>query len=232
MEETMDFIKRIKLLYGLSEDENYGYDENIIIEAENRLEISFPQILREYYLKLGKDEKINKEFNRLLNPDGEMSFSEDGYLIFYEENQSVVYWGIKKGNLKENNPQIYGNYDPINLTDEWFIDSETLDGFLLTMAYWNGVLGGLNYTANYSKDDGIDNNIIKDIESNWKEIKGITKQQLRFFANDDYEIIVLTTDLENSVNGIYIGTNNENNYYKILEKINIKWDYRSDKDEN
>jgi hypothetical protein len=88
----------------------------------------------------------------------------------------------------------------------------------------------LDFSANYSSDNGIESNIIKNIENNFVEIKGITNQQSRFFTDKDIEIIALTFDIKNNYNGIYIGTNNEEAYKNILEKINIEWDYRSDKD--
>jgi hypothetical protein len=225
----MDVIQKIKTLYDLSKSE--GYSDNEIIEAENNLHIKFPRILREYYLILGKNKTVNESFNKLLNINGEVGFTGDNhYLVFYEENQGAVYWAIDKKDMETDNPKVYGNYDPGNAPGEWFIDSETMDGFLLSMAYWNGALEGLKYTANCSNDDGIENDIIKSVENHWNEIKGITNQQLRFFANDDMEIIVLTTDLENNANGIYTGTSDQSKFVEILEKMKVKWDYRSDED--
>jgi hypothetical protein len=226
----MDYIQKIKLLYNLTPNNNYGISENEIVLMEDNLKIKLPKILREYYLALGNDENINNSFNRLFEPK-EIYFTEDkNYLVFYEENQGVVYWAINKNDMESENPKVYGNYDPDDLTQDWFIDSETTDNFLLSMAYWNGVLEGLDFSANYSNDSGIDSNIIKSIENNFVEIKGITNQQSRFFTDKDIEIIALTFDIKNNYNGIYIGTNNEKAYKNILEKINIEWDYRSDKD--
>jgi hypothetical protein len=226
----MDYIQKIKLLYNLPEDKDYGIDENEIITTENNLKIKLPKVLREYYLKLGNNENINNSFNRLLKPK-EISFTDDGsYLVFYEENQEVVYWAINKNNFENENPKVYGTYDPNGLEQEWFIDSETMENFLLSMAYWNGVLEGLDFTANFSNDDGIENTIIKNVENSFTEIKGITNQQLRFFGCENTGIIALTFDLDNNYNGIYIGTNNKETYNRILEKIDIEWDYRSDKD--
>jgi hypothetical protein len=228
--EYMDYIQRIKLLYNLPQNNTYGISENEIILMENNLKIKLPKILREYYLTLGNNKNINNSFNRLFEPK-EISFTEDGnYLVFYEENQGVVYWAINKNDMENENPRVYGNYDPDDLTQDWFIDSETTDNFLLSMAYWNGVLEGLNFSANYSNDSGIESNIIKNIEDNFSEIKGITNQQLRFFTDRNIEIIVLTFDTKYNYNGIYIGTNDEEAYKNIVEKINIEWDYRSDKD--
>jgi hypothetical protein len=226
----MDYIQKIKLLYSLPQNNNYGIDENEIISIENELKIKLPKILREYYSTLGKNKIVNNSFNRLFEPK-EISFAKDkNYLVFYEENQGVVYWAINRNDIGNENAKVYGNYDPEDLTQDWFIDSETIDNFLLSMAYWNGALEGLNFSANYSNDNGIEGNIIKNIEDNFTEIKGITNQQLRFFTNNDVEIIALTFETENKYNGIYIGTNNEEAYKSMLKKISIEWDYRSDKD--
>jgi hypothetical protein len=232
VEVKMDYIQKIKLLYNLSENKDNGIDENEIIKVENNLGIKFPRILREYYLTIGNNENINNSFNTLLKPK-DIGFTEDSsYLVFYEENQGVVYWAVNRNELEYENPKVYGNYDPNDLTQDWFIDSETMENFLLTMAYWNGVLEGLTFAANYSNDNGIGINIIKKIENNFMEIKGITNQQLRFFTDNNIGIIALTFDSENNYNGVYIGTNSKKTYENILDKINIEWDYRSDRDNN
>jgi hypothetical protein len=90
-----------------------------------------------------------------------IGFTDDNFLIFYTENQEAVCWGINKNDMENENPKVYGTYAPDNLTEDWFIDSEAIDGFLLSMAYWNGVLEGLNFTANYTDDDGIEIKIIE-----------------------------------------------------------------------
>jgi hypothetical protein len=224
----MDHIQKIKLLYGLSENEDYGIDENEIITTENRLKIKLPKKLRDYYLKLGNNESINNSFNQLLMP-GNIEFTGNGsFLVFYTENQEAVCWAFSKNDIENENPKVYGSYDPDGSTEDWFTDSETTEDFLLSMAYWNGALEGLNFTANYSNDSGIDNNVIERIENSFMEIKGITDQMLRFFTDENIGIVALTFDMENNYNGIYVGSNDEKTYKNILEKIDIKWDYISD----
>ena len=227
----MDYIQKIKVLYNLPGNKNFGFNESVILEMENEHNIKIPKTLRDYYLNLGKHKNINSTFNRLLKTKDEVGFTDDkNYFVFYEENQSVVYWAIYKNDLENNNPKVYGNYDPKNSMQDWFIDADSTDGFLLSMALWNGVLGGLKFTANYSPNKSVEEKIVKTIEKNWKEINGVTNQDLRFFTNDYFEIIAMTTGLKKNVNGIYIGTNLEKNYKTILEKIDVKWDYRSDED--
>jgi hypothetical protein len=134
-ENCMNNFEKIKTLYNLSKD--YGYSENEIINAENNLTIKFPKILRDYYSLLGKNKKINRSFNRLLKINGEVGFADDNkYFVFYEENQSATYWAINKNDMDSNNPKVYGNYDPRNCINDWFLYSETIEDFLLSMAYW------------------------------------------------------------------------------------------------
>ncbi|QGK73654.1 SMI1/KNR4 family protein [Flavobacterium sp. SLB02] len=50
----MTIIQKIKRLYNLSENENYGFSEAEILELEKKLEVTLPAKLKEYYLELGK----------------------------------------------------------------------------------------------------------------------------------------------------------------------------------
>lgn len=212
-------------LYNLSEVQNFGFNETEIQKVEERLNITLPKSLKQYYLTLGKNKAINETFNRLLPPD-QIDFTDNKYLVFYEENQAVVIWGIQEKDLSSDNPKVYASYD--NERAEWILDSDTTENFLLSMAYWNGVLGGLKYTANVSKE--LSQEVINKVEQNWKEQKDITQQMLRFFTNDNLEILVLTTDHGQGINGLYIGSNDKERYEGIIKKLDIKWDYRSDQD--
>lgn len=154
--------------------------------------------------------------------------SRDEYLVFYEENQGVVLWGIRKEDLRLDNPAILGCYDIDG--GQWFEDAMTTEGFLLSMAYWNGVLGGLKYCANAELDSHSAVEIMPIVEQHWNEQTGITNQFLRFFTVDHTEIVVLTTDETGQANGIYIASNNEQKFRNMTEILCMEWDYRSDED--
>ena len=81
----MTYFQKIRHLYNVAENENFGFAESEIVELEKRLGIVLPAKLREYYLTLGKHKAINYSYNRMLQP-GKIKFSPDEYLIFYEEN--------------------------------------------------------------------------------------------------------------------------------------------------
>lgn len=224
----MHYLAIIHKLYNLAEDANNGYPETAVAALEHRLQIQLPAALRQYYLSLGNNKTVNDSFNRLTSL-GEIGFSEDDHLIFYEENQAVVLWGIAKAELQQDNPPIYGTYD--SHRKEWFTDSDTTEHFLLSMAWWNGALGGLTYTAFTDLEEDLTPAHIKTITSHWKEQTGISNQLLRFFTNDYEDIIVLTTEQNGTVNGVYLGTNEEARFQSILDTLQMEWCYRTDRDE-
>jgi hypothetical protein len=63
-----------------------------IDDAEKRLGVRLPGSLKEYYLVAGREKRINQLHNRLLPPEKLRIDSER--LVFMEENQWVVYWGV------------------------------------------------------------------------------------------------------------------------------------------
>jgi len=63
-----------------------------IEDAERRLGVNIPVSLKDYYLFSGREKRINQFQNRLLPP--EKWFTDSSHLVFMEENQCVVYWGI------------------------------------------------------------------------------------------------------------------------------------------
>src|SRR5690606_19950681 len=144
----MSNTDKIRQLYDLPKNENFGYSEADIIELEEKLNIQLPLKLKDYYLTLGKVETLNYSYNRFLKPHNEIEFSNDRYLVFYEENQRVAHWGIKEEDLKLDNPAVWGNYGTEDKPD-WHIEAQSTDNFFILMAVYNGTLGGLKYHAHY-----------------------------------------------------------------------------------
>src|SRR5258707_4552228 len=69
-----------------------GLSERSVSAGERRLGIALPLLLREIYLRVGKRADLRK-YHRLLGP-AELRVSANA-LLFFEESQQVVYWGIK-----------------------------------------------------------------------------------------------------------------------------------------
>ena len=70
-----------------------GFDEKDLEETEKRIG-RIPEVLREYYIKLGKIQNLNNSQDRLLNPDEIKDLGE--YIEFYMEKQYVCRWCIAK----------------------------------------------------------------------------------------------------------------------------------------
>jgi hypothetical protein len=69
-----------------------GTPEQRIRAAEERLRIALPAAIREYFLAAGEADRLNRAYSILFRPE-ELRI-EQNYLIFMEENQGVVHWGI------------------------------------------------------------------------------------------------------------------------------------------
>ncbi|MFB9075943.1 SMI1/KNR4 family protein [Flavobacterium procerum] len=225
----MNYIQKIKRLYNLSEKVNYGFSEAEILELEKNLETSLPIKLKEYYLELGKEEKLNYVYNRLLKPEEEIGFSEDDFLVIYEENQNVAIWGIKNDDLKLENPPVYGNYDTIEKSD-WEIETQTTEDFFLFMGVYNGTLGGLQYNGNYIGD--IDSAIVKQVEENWTFVPEISRDNQKVYTDNFYDVISLSFDKDNNCKAAFIGSSNQERFDAILDIVDIDWSYLSYDDED
>lgn len=226
----MNYIQKIKRLYGLSEKENYGFPESEISALEKQLGTNFPAKLKEYYLELGKEENLNYSFNRLMKPDGEIEFTEDDFLVIYEENQVVAIWGIKKDDLKLENPPVYASYDTIEKSD-WEIETQTTDNFFLFMAVFNGALGGLRYNGNFMGEI-IDAEIVKFVESKWKLVPEISRDNQKVYTDEFYDVISLSFDADQNCTAAFIGTSDQERFDYILDNIDIDWSYLSYDDED
>ncbi|MFN7972773.1 MAG: hypothetical protein U0166_10565 [Acidobacteriota bacterium] len=109
-----------------------GVPEEQVILAESRLGFALPCALRDYYLVLGAVPKLNRVHNRLLAPS-ELQ-PEEGFLVFLEENQGVVSWGIPLSIIAEEDPVVWQrtNTPPFR----WLSEEKTFVAFLESMFTW------------------------------------------------------------------------------------------------
>jgi hypothetical protein len=99
-----------------------------------------PAVLRDYYLVAGLERTLNTAHNRLLPL--EKIFIEAGRLVFMEENQDVVYWGVRVTVPEEENPAVQQgvNLHPEPL--EWHDEHSSCADFLEVMLYTQASFGG------------------------------------------------------------------------------------------
>ncbi|MCA0397615.1 MAG: SMI1/KNR4 family protein [Bacteroidetes bacterium] len=221
----MNYIDQLSTLFALPANANLGFSEEAIFALENRLELRLPAVLKTFYRSLGRCPEMNASHNRLIDPAQQVGFSADDYLVFYEENQVVAYWGIKATDLSLDNPPVYGNYSPSAPDGEWLLDAEDLETFLLLMSISNGVLGGLTHNAN--SFEPLLPQTIANIEANWKEVHSSSLMPQRVFSNDFKDVICIPVDEQGNSTGILVGSCNRDAFDRLLA-LDVNWYFTSD----
>lgn len=194
--------------------ENIGFSEDEISIALDKWG-ELPKLLIEYYRELGKAEDINALQNFLMSPN--KIFEKEGYLIFYIENQYCAEWGIKKSDLKKDNPPVYCR----SFDEKFNLESNTLEEFLNAMFLFQGATGGLTYSI----DD-----IYMITEEQANKIKAKFKKlpyelhiwmKVDFYRNNDDEVIML---LENNDYDLNFASSNQEHYTDIknfMDTLNL-----------
>ncbi len=221
-------FEKIRTLYALPDDRNEGFEETAIAALEKRLACRLPATLRNYYLSLGKDENLNYVHNRLLKPEKETGFSRDRYLVFYEENQVVAYWGIREQDLHLDDPPVYGNYAVNNEAPDWQMEASTTSNFLLLMAIYNGTFGGLTYHAH--SFEPIEKETLNYIKTKWEEVSEVSFERQKIYTDNFSEVISISFDDEEKATGIFIGTSDQKRFDLLLDLPGISWSYTAYED--
>jgi hypothetical protein len=134
---------------------NYcGINETEIKESEKKLNLIFPKVLRNYYLKFGN--------SKILNPNDELFKIKDVFIDYLQDEQYLVickekswnkFYGIKIVDLQQENPLVYikGNISDENSHNFKFVwhtnlkNCETIEKFLIHFIVKNSLNGGLEY---------------------------------------------------------------------------------------
>jgi hypothetical protein len=117
--------------------------------AEKRLGIKIPAALRTYYLLTGRERRFSTCHNRFLAPQ---DWSIDNHrLIFMEENQRVLWWGVSIRNPDSDDPPISQgiNDEPI----QWFREHRKCSVFIAVMLHYQAVSGGLRFCGSADAPD-------------------------------------------------------------------------------
>ena len=234
---TETIVKNIKNLFHLAPKDCKSFSEEQLLEAEKRLAVKFPQVFREYYLQLGATESVNQSFNSLATP--EQLYFDGDFLCFCEENQGVVMWAIRKEDLANPNPPIWGNYGSETHPD-WIQETQNLSDFWLYLAIYNGVMGGLPYNANAMggwEMEGFEvpEQAVSYIEKQYDTLTDLCWEGQRVFADKDFTIVIVFSIHRETkrTTAIFIGTSKKNLFDKFLEEMKnfgLEWDYTSYED--
>jgi hypothetical protein len=122
-----------------------GLPEAIVSEAEARLGLKLPAVLRAYLLMAGRFDQFNLAHNRLLRP--EKWFLDGGKLVFLEENQGVVSWGVEASHSPDDDTPVYQAPNVRGQPTEWYLEHETCSEFLLVTLHLQAVWGGYRFVG-------------------------------------------------------------------------------------
>ena len=245
----MDLDEKIIKLFSLTKDKYCGIKEEKIVIIENKLNIRFPEVLRNFYLLFGRNKKlnINDDFYKI-----EDIYIEDGqFLVIGKQYYVNVLFGIKLKDIKRTNPSIYEKKFKRDKTThkhfyEWCDWKESVDDYLFEKIIHSGLYGGFKYCFDYYGDQPKE--IISDHSSIFnndlfiKELNEIPDISFRYqFGNFiyytiDYNFILHIYWSKNKIDYINFGTENKEEYQKMVsffrnKGINIekkKKNYSSD----
>jgi hypothetical protein len=138
----MSFIERYKAAFEL-----LGHPLQLqdgLAETDLK-DLTLPAALRDYYLVAGHEKKLNHSHNRLLAPKD--IFVNTNRLVFMEENQNVVYWGVT-ADTTEDNPLVQQGTNNESEQFEWHSEGIRCAEFFEVMLFLQASLGGaLEYSS-------------------------------------------------------------------------------------
>ena len=99
-------------------------------------ELGLPDALWDYYAVAGNEHRFNHSFNRLLAPEDIVV--QDGRIVFMEENQAAVLWGV---NPNVANPFVEQGINSDTQPLEWHSEDVACAEFCETMLYVQATFG-------------------------------------------------------------------------------------------
>jgi hypothetical protein len=194
-----------------------GEPEPSVAESEARLGLRLPPVLRAYYLLAGRCDQFNLPHNRLLRPE---KWSVDGgKLVFLEENQCVVVWGVEAGTSPEDDPPVYQGPKVRGRPTEWYLEHERCSEFLLVMLHLQAVWGGYEFLGGSE----ITPAALEEFLKGWTLVGRIS--QLRAFSREGSAACVIQ---DGGPSQLYVGGQTERDFEAIeaeLEALGVEMDH-------
>jgi len=117
-----------------------GCSSGKIAAAEKKLGLRLPIALRDYYFVAGRERSLNHAHNRLCAL-GDLE-KHAGKLVFMEENQCVVVWGVAASSKAGDDPAVYQGPIVDGEPSGWFLEQRKLSVFLVFMLHMQAAFGG------------------------------------------------------------------------------------------
>jgi len=150
MPSFQKYYRNLFRTFGYPLTERSAISANMLAAAEKRLGVKIPRALQDYYLVAGRERRFGRCHNRLLAPEAWVVDRQR--LIFMEENQAVILWGVSLRNPGADNPSVFQgiNDDPI----QWALEHRKFSMFLAVMLHYQAVCGGFRFCAQADAPDG------------------------------------------------------------------------------
>lgn len=178
-----------------------GLQASDLEQAEDRLQVSLPSALRQYYSVLGGLRQLNTVHNRLL-PPAELALGGD-WLVFMDENQSVCQWALRRTDLTTANPAVYQGQPQ---SAQWLGEKLSTAEFLSLHIYLQAVWGGLPWVGDHLRAD----QILPCLRDSWDRV--VDHQGLRIWQKEG----MLISNLEDDE--VCIGAAATDEKFRHLEK--------------
>jgi hypothetical protein len=207
----VDFSKQLLGAFatlGLPLSEHHRVHPEELEEAERRLGLPLPAVLRQYYLVAGRH-PLNLALNELRAPS-ELSVEGD-VLVFMDENQGVVLWGIAGSSLALEDPQVLQASTGAEL--RWYPEDDSLKNFLLLMMHWQAVSGGLPFLASCSAQSF-------DLGVGWDLCA--QAHEMTAYSRPGAALCVVR---ENDQAHLYLGALDASAFEAASEELDVNWDY-------
>ena len=131
MQLKQKYSAGLKALIGRSLKKQDGVKRALLATCEKRLQLKLPTALRTYY-ELAGNLPINKEHNIFFDPKD--LTRREGKLVFMEENQAVVFWGMDLKTLNQPDPEVFqaNNKTPVI----WYSEGLCFSDFIIKAWRW------------------------------------------------------------------------------------------------
>jgi hypothetical protein len=196
-------------------DESFGNTIDEVNESENRLNLTLPEPLKDYYITLGKhDEFMDADYH--VYPLSDLIIKDDA-LVFCEENQGLAEWGIQLININLPNPQVSGRNAG---RTRWVHQSLQTTSYLINLACWQAVMAQAEVAQCSLKKSEL-----HIIENHFEYIGNIdvrSGDDGRSFVDKDNKILAVFRYLPEL---LYVGTSQEGALDALEERSGLVFDW-------
>lgn len=135
-----ELYRKIYAELGFELGKDDGISEDDLANAQDKIKTSIPPSLRDYYIVAGKEKKLNTAFQRLIPPENWEIHR--GKVVFMEEHQWVVFWGVGIEDKQAIDPNVFQCARVKRELREWKDLKNTCTQFLVFMLHQQTAYGG------------------------------------------------------------------------------------------